>query len=182
MFKLASRKLSYRECKEKPLCPLTPNSPGQLHIFGHDCNSLGMNGAQVGILKETDKIRFCGLLQSQHSRALEPQVCLEVLGNFANKPLKGQLPDQQFGGLLVFSNLSECYSSRPANQNKSLCVGNSVHNLKLSVRAHKAQGGTVLDLETRIDTGYRNRRRTKKTYNCSVRPSLTKGCSDKDHS
>ena len=60
-----------------------------------------MDGAQVGVLEETNQVSLAGLLKSHHSRTLEPQVSLEVLGNLTNKPLEGQLTDEQFSGLLV---------------------------------------------------------------------------------
>ena len=40
-------------------------------------------------------------LKGTNGGTLEPQVCLEILGNFSDKPLEGQLSDQQLGGLLV---------------------------------------------------------------------------------
>ncbi|XP_044171559.1 uncharacterized protein LOC122955889 [Acropora millepora] len=38
--------------------------------------------SNVGVLEKTDQVSFTGLLESQHSRTLEPQVSLEVLGKF----------------------------------------------------------------------------------------------------
>ena len=60
-----------------------------------------MDGAQVGVLKQSNKVSLAGLLKSHDGGALEPQVSLEVLGNLTNKPLEGQLTDEQFSGLLV---------------------------------------------------------------------------------
>ena len=75
--------------------------PGKLDILGHDGHPLGMDGAEVGILKETHQVGLAGLLQGHHGGALEPQVRLEVLGDLADQALEGQLADQQLGGLLV---------------------------------------------------------------------------------
>ena len=93
---------------------LAPNSPGQLHILWHDSDSPCVNGAQVGVLKEPNKIRLCRLLKSQHGGALESQVGLEILSDFTHKPLEGQLSDQELGRLLILSDLPKSYSSRPA--------------------------------------------------------------------
>lgn len=38
---------------------------------------------------------------------------LEVLSNFTNETLERQLPDQQFGGLLISSDFTESDSSGP---------------------------------------------------------------------
>lgn len=41
---------------KKKLGPLSSDSPCKLDILGHDCDSLGMNGAQVSVLKQADKV------------------------------------------------------------------------------------------------------------------------------
>jgi len=69
--------------------------------------------AQIGVLEETDEIRFRRFLESAYSGALETQVGLEILGDFTNQPLERQLPDQQLGRLLVSSNFSKCYGTGP---------------------------------------------------------------------
>ena len=100
--------------KEKVQClsPLATDSPGQLDILGHDGNPLGMDGAQVGILKEGNQVSLAGFLKSSHSRALETQVSLEVLGNFTNQTLEWELADEKLSGLLVTTDLTESHSSR----------------------------------------------------------------------
>ena len=89
------------------------NATGKLDILGHDGDTLGVDGAQVRVLKETDEVSLGGLLQSHDSRGLEPEVGLEVLGNLAHKTLEGQLPDQQFGALLVAADLTEGHGAGP---------------------------------------------------------------------
>merc|ERR1711892_615727 len=66
-----------------------------------------MDGTQVGVLKQTDQVGLTGLLEGHHSRALETEVCLEVLGNLADKTLEGELADEEFSGLLVSPDLTE---------------------------------------------------------------------------
>ena len=75
--------------------------PCQLDVLGHDGDTLGVDGAQVGVLKQANQVSLAGLLKSHHSRALEPQVSLEVLSNLTNEPLEGQLTDEQLRRLLV---------------------------------------------------------------------------------
>jgi len=91
---------------------LAPDPTSKLDVLGHNRHTLGMDGTQVGVLKETHKVSLSSLLKSQHSMALETQISLEVLGNFTNKPLERQLPDQELSTLLVLANFTKSNSSR----------------------------------------------------------------------
>ncbi|KAK9902411.1 hypothetical protein M0R45_001650 [Rubus argutus] len=93
--------------------PLAPDSPSELDILGHDGDALGVNGAEIGVLKEADKVGLRRLLQRQHGVALESQVRLEVLRNFPNQPLERQLPYQQLRALLVLADFTERHRPRP---------------------------------------------------------------------
>lgn len=73
---------------------LTTDTSGELDVLGHDGNTLGMDGAQVGVLEESNKVSLSRLLKSEDGRALESKVSLEVLGDFTNKSLEGELSDQ----------------------------------------------------------------------------------------
>ena len=97
----------------KRLCPLSSDTTSQLDVLGHDGDSLGMDGTQVGIFKEADQVCLRCLLQGHYSRGLEPQVSLEVLGNFPHEPLEGQLTDEELSALLVPTDLSQCNGTRP---------------------------------------------------------------------
>ena len=72
-----------------------------------------MDSAQVGVLKKSNEVGLTSLLKSSNSRALKPQVGLEILSNLTDEPLEGELPDEQLGGLLVTPDLTESDSSRP---------------------------------------------------------------------
>lgn len=72
-----------------------------------------MDGAEVGILEESYEISLGGLLQSHDGGALEAQVGLEVLGDLSDEALEGQLADEQLGGFLVASDLSESDGAGP---------------------------------------------------------------------
>ena len=63
----------------------------QLDVLGHDGNPLGVDGAEFGVLEESHKVSLAGLLQSHHSRALEAQVGLEILGDLSDETLERQL-------------------------------------------------------------------------------------------
>lgn len=89
------------------LSTLATDTSGQLDVLGHDGHTLGVDGAQVGVLKEADQISLAGLLESHDGRGLEPEVSLEVLGNFSHQALEGQLADEELSGLLVTPDLSQ---------------------------------------------------------------------------
>ncbi len=95
------------------LSSLSPDTTSQLNILRHDSHTLGVNSAQVSILKQSNKISLGSLLQSQHRRALKPKIGLEILGNLPHQSLERQLSDQQLGWLLVLADLTKGDSSRP---------------------------------------------------------------------
>jgi hypothetical protein len=70
-----------------------------------------VDGTEVGVLKEGDEVSLNGLLESTNGRRLEAKIGLEVLGDFTDQALEGQLADQEFGRLLVTTNLTESDSS-----------------------------------------------------------------------
>ena len=74
-----------------------------------------MDRTQVGVLKKTNKVCLTSLLEGHDCGALEPEVSLEVLSNFTDKALEGELADEQLRGLLVASDLTECNCSRPVS-------------------------------------------------------------------
>ena len=51
-------------------------------------------------------------LKRPNGSTLEAKICLEVLGNFTNKPLEGKLPDQELCRLLVTTNFPKSYGTR----------------------------------------------------------------------
>ena len=108
---VALKKAGFKKKKVQYLSPLPTDSPGQLDILGHDGNPLGVDGAQVGVFKQSHKVSLTGLLKSSHSRALEAQVGLEVLGNLTHQTLEGELADKQLGRLLVATDFTESHGS-----------------------------------------------------------------------
>ena len=97
------------------LCSFSADSAGQLNVLGHDGDTLGVDGAQIGVFKQTDKVSLASFLKSHHSRALETQICLEILSDFSHKTLEGQLADQQLGGFLVTTDLTKSDCTRPVS-------------------------------------------------------------------
>ena len=66
-----------------------------------------MDGAQVRVLEKTDQVSLAGLLKGHHGGALEAEVSLEILGDFTDEALEGQLADEQLSRLLVTTDLTK---------------------------------------------------------------------------
>ena len=71
-----------------------------------------MDGAQVGIFEETNEVSLGSFLEGHDGRRLESEVSLEVLGDFSDESLEGELSDEELGRFLVSSDLSESDGSR----------------------------------------------------------------------
>ena len=53
------------------LSTLSTDAAGQLDVLGHDGDTLGVDGAQVGVLEQTDQVGLAGLLEGHDSGTLE---------------------------------------------------------------------------------------------------------------
>jgi len=93
------------------LSSLSTDPPGELNVLGHDGDPLGVDGAQVGVLKQTNKVGLASLLEGHDGGGLEPEVSLEVLGDLPHQTLEGQLADEELGRLLVSPDLTESHSA-----------------------------------------------------------------------
>lgn len=91
----------------------TTDAAGQLDVLWHDGDTLGVDGAQVGVLEEANQVGLGSLLQSHDGRGLETEVSLEVLGNLTDEALEGQLPDEELSALLVTTDLTQGYGTGP---------------------------------------------------------------------
>ena len=54
--------------KARCLSTLTTDPAGKLDVLGHDGDTLGVDGAQVGVLKESNKVSLRGLLEGHDGR------------------------------------------------------------------------------------------------------------------
>jgi len=97
------------------LSPLSTDSPGELDVLGHDSDTLGVDGAQVGVLEQPDQVGLTGLLKSSNGGRLEPEISFEILSDLSHETLEGQLPDEQLSGLLVSSDLPESHGTGPVS-------------------------------------------------------------------
>jgi hypothetical protein len=87
--------------------PLSPDAARELDVLGHDGDALGVDGAQVSVLKEPHEVGLGGLLQRRDGGGLEAEIGLEVLRDLTDEALEGQLADEQLRALLVLTNLPE---------------------------------------------------------------------------
>ena len=94
------------------LAALSADAAGELDILGHDRHSLGVDGAEVGVLEEGDEVGFGGLLERDDGGSLEAKVVLEVLGDLPNQALERELADEELGRLLVATDLAKGDGSR----------------------------------------------------------------------
>jgi histone H3 len=66
------------------LVALTSEATSELDVLRLDGNTLGVDGAKVGVLEEGDEVRLDGLLESTDGGRLESEIRLEVLGNLTD--------------------------------------------------------------------------------------------------
>ena len=92
---------------DKYSAAFTSDAAGQLEIFWHDGHTFGMDGAQVGVFKETNQICFGGFLQGQDCGGLEAQVGFKLLGNFTDQTLERKFAEQEFRVFLIFTDFAQ---------------------------------------------------------------------------
>ena len=103
----------HRDKLDKSSCSgaLTTDAAGELHVLGHDGHTLGVDGAQVGVLEETDHVSLSGLLESEDGGALETEVLLELSSDLTDESLEGELADEELSALLEAADLTESDSA-----------------------------------------------------------------------
>merc|ERR1719347_83868 len=97
---LFTRLMYFQKAQRTLLCtilssgPLASDPPCELNILGHNGDPLSVDGTQVSVLEQSHQVGLTSLLQRHHSRALEPEIGLEILSNLPHKALEWQLADQ----------------------------------------------------------------------------------------
>jgi len=71
-----------------------------------------VDGAEVGVLEETDHVGLSGLLEGEDGGGLEAEVVLELGSDLTDKSLEGKLADEELGGLLEATDLTESDGTR----------------------------------------------------------------------
>ena len=86
---------------------LTTDAAGELHVLWHDGDTLGVDGAQVGVLEKTNHVGLSSLLEGEDGGGLEAEVVLELRGDLTDKSLEWELADEELSGLLEATDLTE---------------------------------------------------------------------------
>ena len=76
-------------CRSRHLRALTTDAAGEVDVTGHDGDTLGVDGAQVGVLEETDDVGLSSLLKGEDGGGLEAEIALEVLAISRTRRWKG---------------------------------------------------------------------------------------------
>jgi len=95
------------------LSTLSADTAGELDVLGHDGDTLGVDGAQVGVFEESYEVGLGSFLEGHDGGALETEIGLEVLGDFTDQALEGELADEEFSALLVTTDLTESDGTGP---------------------------------------------------------------------
>ena len=66
-----------------------------MEISSHDSDSLGVDGAKIGVFEEGDEVSLSSLLEGKNSRALEYKLLLELMGDFSDESLEGKLTNEK---------------------------------------------------------------------------------------
>lgn len=106
-----------------------------------------MDGAEVGVFKESGQVGFSGFLNRSEGGSLDAELIVVRLDNLANEPLEGHFGNQKVGGLLVLSDFAERHSTGPpAMDLLDLAIGRNPC-LTTSLDSHKgflaASSGTL---------------------------------------
>lgn len=91
---------------------LPANPASELHVLGVDGHALGMNRAEVGVLKEAHEIGFGSLLKCLNRQGLKPEVRTEIARDLTNQTLEWTLADEELRALLVPTDLTQRNGAR----------------------------------------------------------------------
>lgn len=91
---------------------LSTDATSKVDITSHNGDTLAVDGTEVDILEEGDKVSLGSLLKGSNGGALETKVSLAVLSNLTNETLEGKLADQKLSGLLVTTDFTKSDGTR----------------------------------------------------------------------
>ena len=74
---------------------LAAQTTGKAHVLCLDGDTLCVDGCQVGVLEERHEVCLSCLLEGHDRARLEAEIGLEVLRDFANQALEGELADEE---------------------------------------------------------------------------------------
>ena len=96
--------------RRNSIVALATNTSCQDDVLGHERDTVGVQRAQVGVLKHVSHVGLSCLLQGQQSLALEAELWVCILGDGLDKAHERQLGHDQVSLLLQSPNLSQGHS------------------------------------------------------------------------
>ena len=91
----------------RPRLTLSTDPARELHVLRGDRHALGVQGAEIRVLKEADELGLRRLLQREDCRRLEAEIRLHIMRNLTHKALERQFADEELRGLLLAPDLAE---------------------------------------------------------------------------
>ena len=89
-----------------------PNTGGELHVWLHDRDTLGVLGAELCVDEEVDQIVLGGLLESLDGQTLESDVgFVVVLDKLTDELREWELADQEISSLLILLDFTSGHCS-----------------------------------------------------------------------
>jgi hypothetical protein len=92
---------------------LTTEAAGKSEVLGLNGDTLSVDGGQVSVFEEGHEVGLASLLKGKDSRRLEAEIRLEVLSDFADETLEGELADEEIRALLILADFTESDGTRP---------------------------------------------------------------------
>ena len=83
------------------------DSSGELDILWHNGDSLSMNGAKIGIFKQSYHVSLGSFLKSKNCLGLESQIAFVFLSDFSDQSLEWKFSDEELSRFLELSDFSE---------------------------------------------------------------------------
>ncbi len=90
---------------------LASDSAGKFHVLLHHGDSVGVDGAKVGILEKSGEVALGSLLKSKEGGRLEAELGIDTFADGSDEALEGCLGKHEGGGLLVALDLTNGNSS-----------------------------------------------------------------------
>ena len=86
---------------------VSADSSGEVHILLEDSGALGVDGAEVGVLEDSDDVSFRSFLEGKESLRLESEFVIEIRADASDKSLERGAWKEVADRFLIFLNLSE---------------------------------------------------------------------------
>ncbi len=72
----------------------TSDPPGEVEILAHGSDPTSVKSTEIDVLEETNDVGLSGFLEAVEGRGLEPELGVQLVGDFSYKSLERELPQQ----------------------------------------------------------------------------------------